>query len=151
MRTGRARRLLAVLGVAVWGGLACGEREPPQGPRQGGESTGVELKVSLTPEAQFRQGAVERIQDALRERGLLEGEVRRGDLDVPTSAALSRLQAEHDLARTGQPDRATLEALGLNPEDVFQPRQIPEAQQQQRPEVLRDVPEKPQKSEPKGR
>jgi hypothetical protein len=102
----------------------------------------VELKVSLTPEAQFRDGAVERIQDALRERGLLEGEVKRGDLDVPTSIALGKLQAERDLARTGQPDRATLEALGLEPQDVFQRREIPKAQEEQRPAVLRELPEK---------
>jgi hypothetical protein len=134
--------MLAVLGVAVVGGLACGKREPPQGARKGGASTGVELKVSLTPEAQFRDGAVERIQDALRERGLLEGEVKRGDLDVPTSVALGKLQAERDLARTGQPDRATLEALGLKPQDVFQRREIPKAQEEQRPAVLRELPEK---------
>ena len=141
MRTGRDMHLFAMLGVAVVGGLACGGREPPQGAREGGVSTGVELKVSLTPEAQFREGAVERIQDALRERGLLEGEVKRGDLDEPTSVALGRLQAERDLARTGQPDRATLEALGLKPQDIFQPRHIPEAQEQQRPAVLRELPE----------
>jgi hypothetical protein len=146
MRTGSDRRLLVLLGAAVVGSLACGGREPQQGSREGGESTGVELKVSLTPEGQFREGAVERIQDALRERGLLEGEVKRGDLDVPTSVALGRLQAERDLARTGQPDRATLEALGLDPKDVFRPRAIPEAQEEQRPAVLRDVPE-----EKKGR
>jgi hypothetical protein len=141
MRTGSDWRLLALLGAAVLGALACGRDEPPQGSREGGEATGVELKVSLTPEGQFREGAVERIQDALRERGLLEGEVKRGDLDVPTSVALGKLQAERDLARTGQPDRATLEALGLEPRDVFQPRAIPKAQEGQRPAVLRDVPE----------
>jgi hypothetical protein len=122
MRTGSDRRLLGLLGAAVVGSLACEGREPQQGSREGGESTGVELKVSLTPEGQFREDAVERIQDALRERGLLEGEVKRGDLDVPTSVALGRLQAERDLARTGQPDRATLEALGLDPKDIFRPR-----------------------------
>lgn len=134
-------RLLSVLGVTVVG-LACRGKEPPQGPRKGGESTGVKLKVSLTPEGQFRDGAVERIQDALRERGLLKDEVKRGDLDVPTSAALSKLQAEKDLARTGQPDRATLEALGLKPKDVFQAREIPKEQEEQRPAVLRELPEK---------
>jgi hypothetical protein len=144
MRTGSDGRLLALLGAAVVGVLACGREEPPQGPREGGEATGVELKVSLTPEEQFREGAVERIQDALRERGLLEGEVKRGDLDVPTSVALGKLQAEKDLARTGQPDRATLEALGLKPGDVFQPRAIPKAQEAQRPAALRDVPEEKQ-------
>ena len=51
------------------------------------------------------------------------------------------LNEQRDLARTGQPDRATLEALGLKPADVFQPREIPKAQEQQRPAVLRDVPE----------
>lgn len=134
-------RLLSVLGVTVVG-FACRGKEPPQGTRKGGESTGVKLKVSLTPEGQFRDGAVESIQDALRERGLLKDEVKRGDLDVPTSAALSKLQAEHDLARTGQPDRATLEALGLNPKDVFQAREIPKSQEEQRPAVLRELPEK---------
>jgi hypothetical protein len=148
MRTGSDTGLLAVLGMAVLGALACGGREPPQGPREGGASTGVALEVSLTPEAQFKEGSVERIQDALRERGLLEGEVKRGDLDVPTSVALGRLQAERDLARTGQPDRATLEALGLEPQDVFQRRDIPKAQEQQRPAALREVPEQ---KEDKGR
>lgn len=144
MRTGSDRRLLAVLGAAVLGALACGGRdEPPQGSREGGRSTGVELEVVRTPEGLFREGAVERIQDALRERGLLEGEVKRGDLDVPTSLALRKLQAREDLAQTGQPDRATLEALGLEPQDAFLPREIPKAQEEQRPAVLREVPEKP--------
>ena len=59
MRTGSDRRLLAVLGAAVLGTLACGGRdEPPQGERQGGESTGVELKVSLTPEGQMKPAPV---------------------------------------------------------------------------------------------
>lgn len=111
MRTGRARCLLAVLGVAMAG-------------------------------AQFREGAVERIQDALRKRGLLQGEVKRGDLDVPTTVALTKLQRERDLARTGLPDRATLEALGIKPGDVFQEREIPPEQEQQRPAVLRQLPEK---------
>ena len=93
---------------------------------------------------------MERIQDALRERGLLQGEVKRGDLDTPTSVALVKLQEQRDLARTGQPDRATLEALGLKPADVFQPREIPKAQEEQRPAVLRGLPEK-KPSDDKGR
>lgn len=141
MRKGARLRRVVMLGATVAAGLACNGREPPQGSREGGASTGVALKLSRTPEGQFREGAVERIQEALRERGLLTEKVEPGDLDVPTSAALRKLQEQRDLPLTGMPDRATVEALGLDPESLYQRREIPEAQEQQRPAVLRETPE----------
>jgi hypothetical protein len=138
MRFGWSQR--SALGALVAVVLACEGREPPQGERKGGASTGVALEVTQTPEALFREGAVERIQEALSQRGLLSGSFTKGDLDTPTSAALARFQEKQDLARTGLPDRATLEALGLDPEAVYQQRAIPPEQEQQRPAFLRDLP-----------
>jgi len=93
--------------------------------------------VPSRPEDLLNAGAVQRVQDALAQQGL-GGKFTRGELDAATSASLRRLQEKHDLAQTGLPDRATLKALGLDPDDVYRARPIPEEQEGQRPAALRE-------------
>ena len=80
-------------------------------------------------------GSARRIQEALRERGLLAG-APSGELDEPTSAALRRFQRSEDLAQTGAPDRETLRRLGIDPQEVY--RTVPQGQEAKAPEPQRD-------------
>jgi peptidoglycan hydrolase-like protein with peptidoglycan-binding domain len=81
-------------------------------------------------------GSARRIQEALRERGLLAG-APTGELDEPTSAALRRFQRSQDLAQTGAPDRETLRRLGVDPQEVY--RTVPQGQEAQAHEPQRDA------------
>ena len=119
--------------VSALGVLAC--KAPPSDAPQG-ERTGVALQIPSDPEQLLNAQAVERVQDALTRQGL-GAKFTRGELDVATTASLRKLQEQHDLARTGLPDRATLQALGLDPDEVLRARPIPEGQEQQRPSLLR--------------
>jgi hypothetical protein len=120
--------------VGVLGALAC-KPAPANAPQ--GRRTGVALQVPSRPEDLLHAGAIERVQDALAQQGL-GGKFARGELDAATTASLRKLQEQHDLAQTGLPDRATLAALGLDPDDVYRARPIPEQQESQRPAALRE-------------
>ncbi len=74
--------------------------------------------LATSPAGLLLPGAVVKIQQALANRGFLNGH-ESGELDEPTSAALRRFQEKEDLARTGAPDRETLRKLGLDPQRVF--------------------------------
>ncbi len=76
-------------------------------------------ELSASPAGLMVPGAVEKIQDALRHRGLLE-EPANGQLDDATTHALMAFQQHEALARTGAPDRETLRHLGLKPEGDLQ-------------------------------
>lgn len=74
---------------------------------------------TLSPESIFRDGAVEKIQEALRAQGSkLEA---TGKLDEATEQALREFQDEKDLPKTGLPDHETLRLLGLDPKDLYLP------------------------------
>jgi hypothetical protein len=75
-------------------------------------------ELSTTPAGLMKPGAVEKIQDALRGRGLLQ-EPTNGRLDDATTHALMAFQKTEELARTGAPDRETLRHLGLKPKEIY--------------------------------
>src|SRR5215218_5442097 len=104
-----------MLALGALGALAC-KPAPADAPQ--GRRTGVALQVPSRPEDLLNAGAVERVQDALAKQGL-GGRFTRGELDEATTASLRKLQEQRDLAQTGLPDRATLKALGLDPDDVY--------------------------------
>lgn len=76
-------------------------------------------QLSMSPEGLMQPDGPRRIQDALIERGFLDGAHRSGALDDETSAALRKFQAHEGLAKTGAPDRETVRKLGLSISDVF--------------------------------
>ncbi len=63
-------------------------------------------------------GGVLLVQQALTRAGYLT-EAESGTLDDQTSVALRAFQASQKLARTGAPDRETLERLGVSEDKVF--------------------------------
>jgi peptidoglycan hydrolase-like protein with peptidoglycan-binding domain len=63
---------------------------------------------------------VEKLQKALADRGYLDtSDVRAGDIDETTSAAIRKFQADQGVARTGSPDHETVRRLGLDPDELF--------------------------------
>jgi len=79
----------------------------PGRPELASDPTGL-----MTPDAPMQ------LQRRLAELGYYSGEVT-GELDEKTAAALVKFQGEHDLAKTGAPDRDTIEALGLDPDQIW--------------------------------
>ncbi len=75
--------------------------------------------VPSAPQGLMAPGAIAEIQQALAQRGFLEGSHRKGELDAPTSAALRKFQQSEDLAATGFPDRETLQKLQLDPDKAY--------------------------------
>jgi peptidoglycan hydrolase-like protein with peptidoglycan-binding domain len=71
-------------------------------------------------------GSVEKIQEALRGKGLRAG-AASGQLDAETSAALRRFQRSEGLAQTGAPDRETLRRLGVDPQEIY--RTVPSGEE----------------------
>ncbi|MBK7859973.1 MAG: peptidoglycan-binding protein [Archangiaceae bacterium] len=63
-----------------------------------------------------------RIQKKLADAGYYKGEVT-GELDAATTTALEKFQRDNELAGTGAPDRDTLKALGLDPDDIWRNQQ----------------------------
>jgi peptidoglycan hydrolase-like protein with peptidoglycan-binding domain len=76
--------------------------------------------LAAAPDDLFVPGAVERIQQALAERGYLALQaVQPGRLDRLTGAAVRQFQSDQGLARTGIPDHETVRRLGLDPDALF--------------------------------
>jgi len=71
---------------------------------------GMSLMHIAAQTADAADEPVTSIQSALKKQGFYEGEPS-GRLDEPTRAALKRFQIRAGIERTGEPDRATLEAL----------------------------------------
>jgi peptidoglycan hydrolase-like protein with peptidoglycan-binding domain len=93
--------------------------EPPKD----GELASKDAASATTPSsptALLKPGGANAIQDKLAGKGELNG-APTGKLDGPTRAALARFQRANDLPATGLPDDATVQKLGLKPEDVFRP------------------------------
>jgi peptidoglycan hydrolase-like protein with peptidoglycan-binding domain len=62
-------------------------------------------------------GGVTKLQQALASRGYLDlSQVEEGRIDLPTSTAVRRFQQDQGLARTGNPDHATVRRLGIDPD-----------------------------------
>ncbi len=76
--------------------------------------------LAASPSGLFVPGAVEQIQKALASKGYLDlSEVKSGDIDATTSAAVRKFQGDQGLARTGNPDHETVRLLGLDAEKLF--------------------------------
>ena len=87
-----------------------------------GDSKGKDGAVRLTtsPEALLKPGALERIQAKLAHEGAMKGEGKpSGKMDAATKKGLEEFQRHHDLPATGIPDDATVGRLGLKPTDIF--------------------------------
>lgn len=76
------------------------------------------VRLSTSPEALLKPGALARIQEKLAHEGTLKGEPS-GKMDAATKKGLEEFQRDHDLPATGIPDDATVGRLGLKPTDVF--------------------------------
>jgi peptidoglycan hydrolase-like protein with peptidoglycan-binding domain len=109
-----ARRAL----VAAALGLACATTRERTGEQPAAEESAEvgPARVPATPQALLGPRTVTRVQAALAKRGYL-GAHREGELDAATRKAVHRYQEEHGLARTGFPDRETLERLGVDPDE----------------------------------
>jgi len=76
------------------------------------------VRLSTSPEALLKPGALARIQEKLAHEGTLKGEPS-GKMDAATKKGLEDFQRDHDLPATGIADDATVGRLGLKPSDVF--------------------------------
>ena len=76
------------------------------------------VRLSTSPTALLKPGALESIQEKLAHEGTLKGEPT-GKMDAATQKALAEFQRDHDLPATGVADDATVKRLGLKPADVF--------------------------------
>jgi peptidoglycan hydrolase-like protein with peptidoglycan-binding domain len=105
----------AELGDASGAAAASSARRPKARPVKPGHPP-----LAAAPDDLFLPGAVERIQQALAERGYLAlSAVQPGRLDRVTSAAVRKFQSDQGLARTGIPDHETVRRLGLDPDALF--------------------------------
>jgi peptidoglycan hydrolase-like protein with peptidoglycan-binding domain len=108
-----ARRALVAAALA----LACATIRERNGKPAAEESAEVgPARVPPTPQALLGARKVARVQAALAKRGYL-GAHRQGELDAATRKAVHRFQDDQGLARTGFPDRETLERLGVHPDE----------------------------------
>jgi hypothetical protein len=80
-------------------------------------------QLATGPEGLMTEGAVEKIQDRLRERDLLKGDTSSGHWDERTRTAMRSFQRDNGLPATGMPDDVTVGKLGLKPSDVFRSTQ----------------------------
>jgi len=76
------------------------------------------VRLSTSPAALLKPGALESIQRKLAHEGALKGEPT-GKMDAATQRALAEFQRKHDMPATGVADDATVKRLGLNPADIF--------------------------------
>jgi Putative peptidoglycan binding domain len=81
------------------------------------DSSGVPFAPA--PEGLLRPGAVHTMQRRLREDGFSSPSQRPGLLDAPTRDALRRFQVKKDLPATGLPSYRSVEALGLDSDQIF--------------------------------
>ena len=97
------------------------EVEPPEAAAPASlEQEAHEEKLPQTPDAIFREGAIQMIQEALQKKGFsVPG---TGKLDDATTAALLAFQEKENLARTGLPDHETLRRLDLDPQALYAAR-----------------------------
>jgi hypothetical protein len=86
---------------------------------QGGVKTSNGIELTTSSAGQLKTGAARLIQQRLARAGVLAGDHETGDLDAETLAALTRFQEKHALPATGEPDRATVNQLGLAADAVF--------------------------------
>jgi peptidoglycan hydrolase-like protein with peptidoglycan-binding domain len=76
--------------------------------------------LAASPSGLFVPGGVEKVQQALANRGYLDLESsKRGEIDAATSAAVRKFQSDQGIARTGNPDHETLRRLGLDADSLF--------------------------------
>lgn len=78
-----------------------------------------DIPLTVSPEGLLVPGAVEVLQRALVEGGHLSPPFAQGELDAPTLEGIVSLQRREDLPATALPDRATLGALGLDPDALL--------------------------------
>src|SRR5579859_2066145 len=85
------------------------------------EGSNVEPQAGREPLAVYDPGTVRDVQRKLKSQHLFKGTVT-GTFDQKTRAAVTKFQKRHDLADTGDLDKATLAALG-----VIGPAAVPSA------------------------
>lgn len=77
------------------------------------------IPVASTPQGLMREGAEKKIQERLREKGLLGADDHSGQLDPDTRAALRTFQKREGLPTTGLPSYETVDKLGLDLDAIF--------------------------------
>jgi peptidoglycan hydrolase-like protein with peptidoglycan-binding domain len=104
-------------------GTAQAAAKKPDAEQPADANNGTAPKPNATAAAAPQRDKITRIQQALRKANV---SVKvDGVLGPETKAALRRFQAQHGLAQTGIPDRATVLALGLTAGDAVQPSRQP--------------------------
>jgi len=81
------------------------------------------IPVASTPQGLMQEGAGKKLQERLRDKGLLRAEACTGQLDPDTRAALRTFQKREGLPTTGLPSYETVEHLGLDLDSIFHTRQ----------------------------
>jgi peptidoglycan hydrolase-like protein with peptidoglycan-binding domain len=82
------------------------------------------IPVASTPQGLMREGAEKKIQERLRDKGLLAATQISGQLDPDTRAALRTFQKKEGLPTTGLPSYETVDRLGLDLDAIFH-RHVP--------------------------
>ena len=77
------------------------------------------IPVASTPQGLMREGAEKKIQERLRDKGLLGADQCSGQLDPDTRAALRTFQKREGLPTTGLPSYETIDKLGLDLDEIF--------------------------------
>jgi hypothetical protein len=76
------------------------------------------ISIATSPASLLKPGAAKTIEEKLRREGDLKGDADSDD-EAGTREALARFQRRHNLPATGAPDDATVQKLGLKPQDIF--------------------------------
>jgi hypothetical protein len=109
-----------------WRVLIGGERpraQPSSGPvppRLHPEPDWLDIPIAVSPAGLLKVGAERVLQRALHRRGVLSPAQLSGRIDSATTEALRRVQAAAALPETGLLGYATVEALGLDPAELFE-------------------------------
>jgi len=77
------------------------------------------IPVASTPQGLMREGAEKKLQERLRDKGLLAANQLSGQLDPDTRAALRTFQKQEGLPTTGLPSYETVDRLGLDLDTIF--------------------------------
>jgi peptidoglycan hydrolase-like protein with peptidoglycan-binding domain len=120
-------RVLALAGLFACGGCVHAHHAPPPTSVPATKpdhehAAQTDIPVASTPQGLMKEGAEKKLQERLREKGLLEPAQCTGRLDPDTRAALRRFQKSQGLPATGLPSYETVDRLGLDLDTIFYSR-----------------------------
>jgi nucleoside diphosphate kinase len=125
----RSTLLTALMTAAIWAPLlapsasADDAHHPAQGAAAQSQTTAPSAPAALS------QSTIKALQEALGKQGIAVN--ADGVLSEETRAAIRKYQTEHHLPVTGEPDKATLDKLGVAPSAASTAQATPPAAQAQ--------------------